>query len=196
MDEDIPILSREHDRRTFNQVLAHYGAPAYVRRARQVEEALERLAVRCREVRDRWLLHVRLNLETLRLQAGDWQALRPHLADERQIAVLEQLHNELQAALRGRVEPTSSPRQLRQTLEKLVECIERFNRRWQEYLPTVDLTPVNAARDGYNRYYILEKECALRSPRLARLGFQRLEPMTAAELASMLPLLPIPQPAR
>ena len=38
-------------------------------------------------------------------------------------------------------------------------------------MPSIDLTHVNKLRDGYNRYYVLEKECALRNVRLAALGF-------------------------
>jgi len=71
--------------------------------------------------------------------------------------------------------------------------LETFNRRWFDFLPTVDLTAVNEARDGYNRYYLLEKECAMRSPRLARQGFERLECFTIGELMTMLPILPIPK---
>jgi len=78
-------------------------------------------------------------------------------------------------------------------LRALRESLATFNRRWLEFLPTIDLTSVNEARDGYNRYYLLEKECATRSPRLARQGFQRLELFTVQELTAMLPILPIPK---
>ena len=59
-------------------------------------------------------------------------------------------------------------------------------------LEETDLTEVNALREGYNRYYLLEKECAVRSARLARQGFRRLEPVTLEELAALLPPLPVP----
>jgi hypothetical protein len=78
-------------------------------------------------------------------------------------------------------------------VRELAESLERFNRRWLEFLRGVDVGPVNELRDGYNRYYLLEKECALRSPRLARQGFTRLEPLTVAELTALLPPLPVPQ---
>ena len=57
----------------------------------------------------------------------------------------------------------------------------------------MDLGPVNEVREGYNRYYLLEKECALRSPLLARQGFVRLNPLTVDDLAALLPPLPVPQ---
>ena len=85
------------------------------------------------------------------------------------------------------VEPTTSLRQLRRALEEVTESVQRFNRRWQAFLQTVNVTPVNEQREGYNRYYVLEKECALRSPKLARPGFRRLEPLTVKQLAELLP---------
>ena len=56
-------------------------------------------------------------------------------------------------------------------------------------LLTVDLARVNQLRDGYNRYYVLEKECAVRSPKVARQGFRPLPPLTTADLAAELPPL-------
>jgi hypothetical protein len=75
----------------------------------------------------------------------------------------------------------------------LQESLQRFNRRWQEFVPKVDLARVNELRNGYNRYYLLEKECAGHSPVLARRGFQRMEPLTTTELCRLFPLLPVPQ---
>jgi hypothetical protein len=85
---------------------------------------------------------------------------------------------------------------LRRALAELCGSIELFNRRWREYLPTVELNEVNALRDGYNRWYVLEKECAVRSPRLAREGFVRLEPLSSASLLELLPPLGVPHEKR
>ena len=57
----------------------------------------------------------------------------------------------------------------------------------------VKLDAVNDLRDGYNRYYLIEKECAIRSPTLARRGFVRLEPLKHENLFEALPLLPLPR---
>ena len=91
------------------------------------------------------------------------------------------------------MEPATSPGALRQALRELHESITRFNRRWRAFLASLDLRPINALRDGYNRYYLLEKECALRSPRLARQGYRPLDPATLAELEALVPLLPMPR---
>jgi hypothetical protein len=71
--------------------------------------------------------------------------------------------------------------------------VQGFNRRWSPFLETVDLTGLNRLRDGYNRFYVLEKECVVRSPRLARQGYLPLPPMTLDELAALFPPLPVPR---
>ena len=190
---DIPVLARNDDDRVAQRVLGHYDAPAFIRRARRVQEALDHLLTRCRKQRDQWLMMPRLYLGILRDLAGDWRRLHPWLANEDQIILLRQLETELGPQLRARIEPTSSARLLQRSLRTLRDSLETFNRRWLDFLPTVDVTPVNEARDGYNRYYLLEKECAMRSPRLARQGFERLECFTIGELMTMLPILPIPK---
>jgi hypothetical protein len=191
--DDISILGCEDYRHGVNRFVAHYDAPAYVRRARRVEDALDSLVGQCRRRREEWLNLVRIRLGQLHALASDWTFLAPLVADADQVLVLKDLHAELKPRLRVPVNSTSSVRVLRRALGELRDSIERFNHRWQEFLRKVDLTPVNEARDGYNRYYVLEKECAVRSPRLARQGFRRLEPMTLDELTALVPPLRVPQ---
>jgi hypothetical protein len=186
--EEVPILGRDLFR---SQIEAGYDGPAYVRRARQVEQAFEDLLNRGRKQRDEWLPMVRLRLALLLALAGDWERVRPLLAHGDRLGELQWLHAELQPRLRGQVEPTSSVGALRRALRELRECIDYFNRRWLAYVPQLDLTRVNQLRDGYNRYYLLEKEIALRSPRLARQGFVRLEPLTTEDVLAKLPPLPV-----
>jgi hypothetical protein len=190
--DDIPILGRDDPQNLLNEFAAQYDAPAYVRRARNVQQSYEALLARCRKQRDEWLGMVRTRLGLLHALAGDWLALRSWLADD-QLDILRELHERLQPRLRARIEPTTAPRALRRALDALLESIERFNRRWREFLPTVDLSPVNTLRDSYNRYYLLEKECAVRSYRLAAVGFHKLEPLTIEHMHDELPPLPLPR---
>ena len=192
MDE-IPILSREDGSHTVKQFMAQYDAPAYVRRGRRVDAEWEGLLTRGRRQRDEWLGLVRVRLATLRALAGDWGRLTPLLADAEHVEGLRRLHAELRPTLRLPVEPTESVRALRRAVAELAESVERFNRRWRAYLDALDLMPVNAARDGYNRWYVLEKECALRSARLARQGFRPLTPLTLEAVEAALPPLPVPR---
>jgi hypothetical protein len=179
--------------REMQQVLAQFDAPAYIRRGRGVQEALDHLLRKCRAQRDEWLGMTRLHLGRLHALAGDWSALRSLVTDEEQLAVLESLRASLSPKLRAPVQATTSQPVLRHALHGLVSSLKRFNARWHDYLQNVDRSVIDQLRDGYNRYYVLEKSCAMRSDRLAGLGFVPLEPLSVEELASHLPPLPVPQ---
>jgi hypothetical protein len=78
----------------------------------------------------------------------------------------------------------------------LAASVERFNRRWCAYIAELDLSAINGLRDGYNRYYLLEKECAVGSVRLLPQTFRRLAPVTSEEILDQLPPQPVPRAAR
>jgi hypothetical protein len=188
--ESIPI-SGDSESRDMQEVIAQFDAPAYIRRARGVELALEHLLNKCRAQANAWLEMTKLRLGRLIAVAGDWSVLEALLADG-QLPVLKKLHTELAPKLRVPPEPTSSKRVLRRALHELVSSLNRFNERWRTYLEKVDCSAVDQVREGYNRYYVIEKACALRSDRLAGHGFVPLKPMTREELFGLLPPLPVP----
>ena len=192
MDE-LPLLNREDGDRLFQQVLAHFDAPAYVRRARRVQQAFDDLLAHCRRQRDDWTTMLVIRLGTLRMLAGTWDNLAPHLASDEQVDALERLWEVLKPELQVRFEPTNNEKRLRRELVQLVSEVEALNRRWTAFLPTVDLSQVNRLRADYNRYYVLEKECAVRSAVVVRHGFRPLSPLTPADLAEALPELPVPR---
>jgi hypothetical protein len=192
---DVPILGGDDPEQVLKQVESMYDAPAYVRRARRVQQVFDALVERCRRQRHEWLGMVRIRLGTLHALAGGWAALRPLVAGDDDLRALAAMHDDLQPQLRAPVEPTSSRRALRQALHELSESLERFNRRWRAFLDEIDLSGVNREREGYNRYYVLEQECAVRSLSAARHGFQPLEPLTREEFEALLPPLPVPRPA-
>jgi hypothetical protein len=191
MDEDVIVPGLGSDRQALQQLIVQYGGPAFLKRARRVQNAFDDVLARCRKQRNELLGMVRSRLAALHGLAGDCEALRPYLADDAQVEALRRMHAELRPTPRAPVARTSSGRALRGALAELVESLERFNRRWLEELQKVDLGQVNALREGYNKYYVLEKECVVRSPRLARQGFQPLPPATHADLAALLPPLPV-----
>lgn len=192
-DGELVIPLREDGRLDMQRVVAFYDAPAYVRRARAVEGALEAILQRCGQQRAEWLELVKVRLGQLYALAGSWAPLRPWMADVAQLHLLERLHAELAPRLRCPVERTSSTRILRRALREVGESIERFNLRWQAYLAKVDLTEVNELRANYNRYYVFEKECAVHSARLAREGFAPLPPLTLDDLVTRWPPLEAPR---
>ncbi|MGE3805560.1 MAG: hypothetical protein AB7K24_12870 [Gemmataceae bacterium] len=185
--EEVPIPARSIENDLVQLFQAQYAAPAYVRRARRVEDALNEVLERGRRQRRDWLEMVKLRLGTL-------VALAVHgfhdVLDEAAIRIVQDMHAELDPRLRVVPSAATSPRAIRRALAELNESIARFNERWQGYLAKVDLRAVNEERADYNRYYLLEKECALRSARLARVGFRTLEPLTVDDLLERLPLLP------
>jgi hypothetical protein len=190
--DEIAILGRKDEGSLVRHFLAHYDVPAYVRRARRVQDAFDQLVGRCKQQRDEWLSAVAMRLRLLAALVGDWETLRPLLRDDDQVHAMHQLDAAVGPYPHPPQAAPASVRPLRRALRSLLQSIERFNRRWLEHLRAVDLTQVNVLRDGYNRYYLLEKECALRSARLARQGFRRLGPLSVDELAALLPLLPVP----
>lgn len=171
-----------------------FDAPAYIRRVRNVEGALEHLLGRARVVREEWLAMTRMRIGVLHaLVGGNWTMLRPWLADDEQVGVLERLHQTLSPTLRLPPKPTRSPRALRGALAELLESLTRFNTRWMDHLRKIDLTVVNDLREKYNRYYLLEKSCAIRNEAVVRAGFVPMTPFDLAELQQHLPLLPEPR---
>jgi hypothetical protein len=184
--------SGQDERALLQQLVGQYGGPAFVRRARSTEAAWEQLLDQCRKARHERLAMVRLQLGTLAALAGAWERLRPHVENEAALLVLQSLHNELQPRLRVPVERTESAGKLRRALGELREGIAYFNSRWREYLAQVNLSGVNALRDAYNRFYLLEKECALGSAHIARRGFTRLEHATLDDLLREFPPLTPP----
>jgi hypothetical protein len=190
MDSALPL--GRPDNVELGLLLSRYDAPAFIRRERRVRETFEGLLNRCQRQRHEWLDMVRVRVGALYELADGWDSLAPLLVDEKQVDILRQLHATLNPELRAPVERTTSIRILRLAFRELVDSLERFNRRWKQFLQEIDLSDVNALRETYNRYYLLEKECAVRSARLARQGFRPLEPVTREELAARFPMLTIP----
>jgi hypothetical protein len=186
-------ISGGDDGRELRELMAQFDAPAYVRRARAVEGAYDQLLARCRRHRSETISMVRVRLGHVVALAGRWEVLAPLLADDAGLQALQELHHELRPALRFKPDPTMSVRALRRATGALCDSLRRFNERWQRFLEALDLAPINALREGYNRNYLLEKECAMRSARLARMGFRPLPPLTRDELATLFPTLPVPR---
>ncbi len=187
-DIDDPLMDGE-DSNMFQQFVAQGGAPAFVSRGTQVEEAFQRVLKKCEKQRAEWLEIFGLRLATVKALAGSFDALRFWLSTE-QIESLEELHDELQPRLRIPRERTTSSKVLEKALKELQEAISFFNNRWRKYLNDFDLSKVNDLRERYNAYYLIEKECVVRSPVVARRHFEELKPVTIDDLLSHFPLLP------
>jgi hypothetical protein len=174
-------ISTDPERLMFGYIAGRYGPPAFVRRQQQVEASWTAVLEKCRAEYDRLLTPVRRQIAYLAqsLHIPTLDGLEP--AD-----ALRHVSPEVQRRWR---EPRAMPRRARNEIERLAAVVRRFNRRWTDYVASVDLTEVNRLREGYNQYYVLEKECALRSERLARLGFEPLRPASRDDLFLPFPTL-------
>jgi hypothetical protein len=188
--EEISLFGRE-DAGLFKRFLACYDVPAYVRRARQIQDALDFLLGRCRQQRETLLRPVRSGLKLCWQVAGHPELLQRAIQNSERCRTILELGDSLGVPCPNSSQTSLSPRRLQQALDELQNSIVRFNRRWHAYLQQVDLEPINRLRAAYNRYYLLEKECALRSPRLARQGYVPLEPLRTEHLAAWLPGLQV-----
>lgn len=189
--DDIVIPARNDPQ--FQYVVAQFGGPAFMRRAQRAEAALATLLDQLRQTRREWLEMSRLRLGQLHALAGDWERLDRFVTPD-SLAALRGLFGELKPTLRVPLAPTESDMAIRAAVCDLQEALERFNQRWRQLLAATDLAEVNRRRDEYNRYYVLEKECFVGSPRIAKLGFRPLAMVTNADLAKWLPEIPVIQP--
>ena len=171
------------------QLLGLFDVPSFARRGLDLEGGLARLHSRCEAVRSAML-------EMVRLRLRQWAAVATGPDDWRDtfdgpVAPLW--------PLAGSVEPprwtgrAGNARRRRAAGRDLIASVERFNRRWSEFISRLDLDPVNARIDAYNRYYLLEKECALGSHRLAHRFFSHRAPIAHAELFERHPTLHTPR---
>jgi hypothetical protein len=169
------------------QLLAQYGAPAYIRRARQTELAYEDLLDRCRTQRREWQRGIRRVLAALLRAEALAEIERCQGQDS--VRWLRILHATLEPP---ELAPDSNRtrRSVRGQWRDLRRNVDRFNRRFATFLDRLDLTELNRLRDGYNRYFLIERECAIGAERMAGMSFRSLPPVTREELRMLFPMLP------
>ncbi|MGE3777497.1 MAG: hypothetical protein AB7F89_09960 [Pirellulaceae bacterium] len=199
---DIPIMHDtwparpEGSRADFLKHIAQLDDPAFVRRARQVTDAWNRMTAACRRQRDELLEMTRLRLAIVaELVERDWTRVASHLRDPLLADTLADWYRAWKPQLRGTVPATQSGRRIRAALRELAESVERFNVKWRDVVQSQDLTTINRLRHDYNRYYVVEKACALQSESLAAAGFEPLPPVTVEQLFEIFPLLDVPSVA-
>jgi hypothetical protein len=176
-----------------DDMLLAFDAPAFVRRALQVEIAWEGMQAVCRRERERLLEMPRMRLARFVMLRESWSKDLSSICSPDDLAYLDRLHQDWKPRLRSTVQPARTEAAVVQALADVARSFARFNRRWLAYLGELDLRPLNQLRDGYNQFYVLEKECALRSARLAREGFVPLAPVRVEDLLERFPVLKIPQ---
>lgn len=173
------------------QAWASFGPPAYVKRGLAVEEAWQVLGNKIRACRQAWSEPLGRLCSQLRHQSGDLAKFRPWLAGEEDLTRLLELDRNLAFTLKYPPAPVLWLWTLQGNLRRLRHLTVDFNQAWSSYLDTVDLGPVNRAREQYNRWYLLEKECAMRSTRLAVGSYRPFPLATREDLVRAFPPLPV-----
>jgi hypothetical protein len=170
------------------ELLGLFDAPAFARRGLDLEHALARLDARCRREREAMLAMVRLRLK-------QWAAVAsgPESADEVFARRIDGLWSLADAEAPAWADRPAPARKLRSVARELVASVERFNRRWERFLDGLNYEPVNGLIERYNRYYLLEKECTLRSARLAAQHFEPRPPVSSQSMGERHPMLPVPE---
>jgi hypothetical protein len=170
------------------EMMGLFDVPAFARRGHDLEITLRHLHERCRKARLQLL-----DMVQLRLRQWSTAVTGPDAWPSVFTRSIEPLW-----PLAGAEPPTWAEflapiRRRRIIAGDLIAAVLRFNRRWEQYVEQLNLEPVNTVIDGYNRYYILEKECVMGSAPLAARNFQQKPLLTTAILLDDHPLLPVPE---
>lgn len=170
----------------FQQLISCFDTPSYMRRSRSVEAEWNAVKSACLRKRTHWLEMPLLRLAQLRQTVdGQWSAVPGLSAMGHQLQALFDKHQP-ELAVPVDHAPLCAPARL----ATLKDSFDRFNRRWLKFVHEYDLETLNRRRGDYNEYYLLEKECAMISPKIARMGFIMLEPVRPDDLLREFPLLP------
>jgi hypothetical protein len=170
------------------EMMGLFDAPAFARRGLELDEILRRVDLRCREARAE-----RLDMVCIRLRQWTRVATGPEDWPSVFTATIELLWP-LSGAEPPEWSTAAAPRARRLAVARdLIASVERFNRRWTEFVQSLKLDPANGVIDHYNRYYVLEKECVMGSSRLAARFFTPIAPLTPERLLRDHPLLPVPE---
>lgn len=169
------------------EMMGLFDAPSFARRGLELEEMLRRVDLRCRQARTE-------RLEMVRLRLKQWAGVASGPDDSAAIfaSPIDPLWP-LSGAEPPRWVPYPAPRRRQLTVARdLIASVERFNRRWDEFLGAINLQAANTVIDHYNRFYVIEKECVMGSGRLAARFFTPVPLLTVEEIRRGHPMLPVP----
>jgi hypothetical protein len=175
------------------RVLGSFDVPAYVKRGLRLEAEERALLGRCASLRDKKLLRVKLAVITCWATLKQPEDLSPHCSSPTEFHHLLQLAELVTPERRPLAQRPASPRRIAKRLRQLIDEGQRFNETWRRLLDAIDLGPLNAMIADYNKFGLFERECAMRSVRLAAHGFQTRRPWDRADLFRHFPLLTIPR---
>jgi hypothetical protein len=171
------------------ELLGMFDVPAFARRGRELEDAFRRLSLLLRRQR-----RGMLDMVLLRLKQWADAADGPESEVTVFVESIQPLWPLTEAEPPRWASRNATDRKRRTIARDLRASVERFNRRWSARIEELNLDGINRQIDSFNRYYVLEKECALGSARLAVRHFVPRRPLERADLFVDHPLLPVPLP--
>jgi hypothetical protein len=170
------------------ELLGLFDLPAFARRGQDLELTVRRMHARCRTARTMLLdmVHMRLRQwSSAAVGPDDWPGVFTGSIEP--IWLLSEAEPAPWASSRA-------PHRRRLSIGRdLAAAVTRFNRRWLKALDRLNLEPANLVIEQYNRYYVLEKECVMGSPRLAARHFSPVPQFTRTMLLEHHPTLPVPE---
>jgi hypothetical protein len=185
----------EGSRSEFLKFLLEQGEePAFLRRARTVNEATDRLFKHCAANRSELLQWAKMYLGIVaKLIDRDWSRLSPFLIDDGALSQLQAWCQQWKPELKAPVARTTSSRIVHSALIQFLHSLGRFNQAWVKFLDDVDLVEINRLRTDFNKHYPVEKACAFGSEDIERLGFVPLPEVTMQQLCELFPTFDIPK---
>ena len=169
--------------------------PAYIRRARRTEDAMDRLFRATAEVREEFLEIVSLRLrELLNILSEEIGRALPEATLQALGGILDVV-DEHPAFLRLTAKPQSprGEREVEAAIGNLRSSVDRFNGRYARWLrEEAPLDEVNEEIRGYNENYSFERQCALRYVPLDKVQFKPKALLTESDILARFPLLPRP----
>lgn len=166
---------------------------AFLRRGMSVDDAEARVDMQCEAARLQMLFAVRLRLRAWNRLIRDHPTIRDRMspAAAESVAVIGRI-----AFLPDEKNISPAPAGWRlfamRHWRALVSAVEEFNANWKRFLDAFSLDDLHRVIEDYNRFYVLEKECAVRSILTARRGFTPRKKTAAADLLERFPPLPRP----
>jgi hypothetical protein len=186
-DEATPTLNSDIEA-DVKELMGLFDLPAFARRGQDVEAAVRRLHDRCEKTRSAMLDMVRLRLRQWCGAAAGPESWRGVFTN-----TIEPLWALAGAAPPRWAESDASIRRRQSVASDLIAAAVRFNRRWLEAFDRFNVEPTNFVIEQYNRYYVLEKECVMGSPKLAARHFMPMPLVSKPSLLADHPVLPVPE---
>lgn len=184
------MIDYEGSRAEFLKILAEMGEePAFIRREREAQAALNRLLLRCSKKREEMLKWPQFHFSALfHRVCGDWSCLGSYVVDDHPDSRFCQLAKQLTITESAKAAFFATNRSL---LKQFLESGLRFNEAWTCFLDEAGLDTVNSLRDDYNKFYPLEKACAI-GIEVDSFGFTPMPMLDRTYLDDRFPLLSLP----